>query len=88
MGTQTNDPNPQGTKWWHEGIYGEKDTIYPEEDYQMASLPVTTLIMELQRRCVHGYPAVEWQGKTIDFSAVTDNLLMHHISIHLANSGD
>ena len=87
----TNDPNPKGTEWYNQQIYGKSLTMYPEEDYQVAALPKAVLYQELGKRLdladlpVHVVDVpVRWSGKIIDFSAVSDSQLMHHIGIKLA----
>lgn len=85
MTTQSNDKNPKGTRWFQKGIYGKETTLYPEEDYQVAALPKTVLHSEIGRRLnvIDVKTKISWRGKIIDFSAVSDRLLMHHIALKL-----
>ena len=84
MGTLTNDPNPKGTEWYNRKIYGKNDTIFPEEDYQVAAMPRTLMHRELGVRLrVVDKEDMIWKGKKVDFSAVSDKQLLHHISLKL-----
>ena len=89
MNTGTNDPNPAGTRWWNNAIYGSEKEIYPEEDHQVASLPITLLYKELGNRVELELSGptipIEWRGKIINFSAVSDSQLLHHIGVMLNN---
>ena len=98
MSTTSNDTNPQGTKWYNTEFYGKlsSEPCFPEEDYQVAALPKTLLIAELSRRLGISHPCVRlnmdtdeyelyWREKHINFSAVSDKQLMHHIALHLSN---
>ena len=84
--TDTNDRNPHGSKWWNDALYGINKTIYPEEDHQVAAVPKRTLLKELERRWFAYADPVTWQGKTIDFSAVSNKQLLHHIGVYLERS--
>ena len=88
MTTTSNDKNRKGTHWFQKGIYGKESTLYPEEDYQVAAFPKLILHVELARRLniIDTKEKISWQGKFIDFSAVSDKLLMHHIALKLEES--
>ena len=63
-------------------LYGEgrEKEIYPEEDYQVAAMPKTLLYRELGVRLGIVHPErMIWHGKKINFSAVSDQQLLHHI---------
>ena len=96
MSTQSNDTNPNGTKWYNTQFYGKvtDEPCYPEEDHQVAALPKTLLIAELAKRLGTDHPCIRldldtrekviyWREKQVNFSAVSDKQLMHHIGIHL-----
>lgn len=85
MSSMTNDSNPRGTDWWNKEIYTKPgETIFPEEDYQVASLPKTVLHLEIGRRLGLSDERIIWNGKLIDMSAVSDSQLLHHVSLKLA----
>ena len=86
MSVASNDSNPQGSRWFQQQLYGEshEKAIYPEEDYQVAAMPKTLLHRELGVRLgVIDAELMTWHGKEINFSAVSDQQLLHHIGTKL-----
>ena len=85
MSNQSNDKNPNGTRWYNQKFYKDPASkpVYPEEDYQVLALPVATLYEELGRRLGIKQNSITWMGRTIDFSAVTDGLLLHTLTLKL-----
>ena len=89
MGNNGNDPNPQGSRWWADKIYGNSEHIYPEEDYQVAAMPKILLHRELAVRLgIADEDEMQWKGKKIRFSAVSDKQLLHHIGAKLQEVSD
>ena len=82
---QSNDKNPNGTRWYNEKFYADttSNTVYPEENYQVLALPISTLHEELGKRLRVKQIQITWKGKVIDFSAVSDGLLLHTIALKL-----
>lgn len=84
----TDDKNLEGTHWWNDQIYGTStnQVCYPEEDHQIAAVPRALLWKELGYRLEisHHDRTLKWMGKEINFSAVSDSQLLHHIGMRLA----
>ena len=70
------------------------EVSFPEEDHEIAALPKALLHAELARRldlehlCLRldldtHEKVLYWREKVIDFSAVSNSQLMHHIALHL-----
>ena len=92
---ESNDKNEKGAAWWNRNRWSsETDVIFPEEDYQLAALPKTALFREVGRRMAIHRPSdvnhrtglVKWAGKTIDFSAVSNKQLLHHVALRMQDN--
>ena len=82
---EQNLQNPAARKWWNEQMYGtlSSEPCYPEEDYQVEALPKEVLHKEVGRRLGVVDSKIIWRGKEICMSAVSEEQLLHHISLHL-----
>ena len=59
------------------------ERIFPEEDKELEELPKETLLIELAKRMCITEASSTKDGKIIDFSAVSDKQLLHHIALRM-----
>lgn len=59
------------------------ERVFPEEDKELEELPKETLLIELAKRMGITEARSTKDGKIIDFSAVSDKQLLHHIALRM-----